>query len=426
MLPHTPIPECEGIYGVGKSGSPIQTTRLDYLEDKGNLVWTPGKVADLRPRRIEGFKHIAIESGGLQICRPLLGFTKEQLKATCKSTDTGWVEDETNQNVSLTPRNAIRSLLQSNRLPQALRSRSIHHVLQLAKVKADGITDQAENFLQECSIRTLDLRTGTLYLSTPTSSWVRMLGFRFPSNYLHFYESKLIALREIIQLVSPRPALTVSRLHKFESVLEKSAPLSPLRPFTSCGLLFEELYEQDAPLEPTPVDRYQRVWKITRAPPSASEIDTKMTWQPSDVDANDPGYEVDGWKFWDNRYWIWIRNTTARQISVRFFHQEDMRPFLTTLSSKDYKRAQNLFKKLAPGKSRWSLPAICSNRVLALPTLGIAVQGAEQEAKWLTRFKNIDLTVLKRGSNRRSIGDLEHAGELQKSKRVSHTHRTHP
>jgi hypothetical protein len=243
---------------------------------------------------------------------------------------------------------------------------------------------------------------------------------------LHFYESKLIALREIIQLVSPRPALTVSRLHKFESVLEKSAPLSPLRPFTSCGLLFEELYEQDAPLEPTPVDRYQRVWKITRAPPSASEIDTKMTWQPSDVDANDPGYEVDGWKFWDNRYWIWIRNTTARQISVRFFHQEDMRPFLTTLSSKDYKRAQNLFKKLAPGKSRWSLPAICSNRVLALPTLGIAVQGAEQEAKWLTRFKNIDLTVLKRGSNRRSIGDLEHAGELQKSKRVSHTHRTHP
>ena len=419
MQPNTPIPECEGMYGVGKSGAPVGVPRSDYMDENGNPLWIPRKEADLNRQRIAGSNHIGIESGGMQICRPLLGFTKEQLKATCVSTNTQWIEDETNTNVSLTPRNAVRSLLQSNRLPFALHTTSIHHTLQLAKARADWVKDQANDFLESCSIRRLDLRTGTLYLSTPTSGWIRMLGYRHRGDYFQFFESKLTALRDMIQLVAPRKALTVSRLETFQSVLvQNPAPLSPVRPFTSCGLLFEEMYEQEAPPDPAPVDRYQRVWKISRAPPFASEQTVDLTWQPSHVDANDAGYEADGWKFWDNRYWIWIRNKTSTEVSVRFFQEEDMQPLLAMLSSKDYKRAQTLLKKLAPGKIRWTLPVICSDRVLALPTLDIAVQGAEQEVKWSTRYKNIDLAVLKRGINRRSIGERKRSGRLHKSKKV--------
>ncbi|KAI4717314.1 hypothetical protein E4T48_06467 [Aureobasidium sp. EXF-10727] len=98
IQPKMPIGECHGIHRASKSGT---IRRLDDIRNSGSAY---------------------VESGGVVVHRPLLSFTKSELIETCLANDVKWHEDATNADETLTPRNAIRKMLQSNAMPSALSS----------------------------------------------------------------------------------------------------------------------------------------------------------------------------------------------------------------------------------------------------------------------------------------------------------------
>ncbi|CAD0086371.1 unnamed protein product [Aureobasidium vineae] len=98
IQPKMPIGECDGIHKASKSGT------IRHLDNIRNLT------------------SAYVESGGVVVHRPLLKFTKSELVATCLANNVKWHEDATNADKTLTPRNAIRQMLQSNAMPSALSS----------------------------------------------------------------------------------------------------------------------------------------------------------------------------------------------------------------------------------------------------------------------------------------------------------------
>jgi hypothetical protein len=102
----------------------------------------------------------------LTLRRPLLGFSKDRLIATCKGFDIPWIEDETNKDKSLTARNALRHILAKHDLPGALSENSLLRLAKQRETKiaaAAGIADQ----LFSITNVELDVRTGSAVVSMP-------------------------------------------------------------------------------------------------------------------------------------------------------------------------------------------------------------------------------------------------------------------
>jgi tRNA(Ile)-lysidine synthase len=139
MKPIEWIPECHGIHGVYHSGGPTSETSTIF----------------------SSFEH-----GGIQVVRPLLRFEKSRLVATCEAHGTCWAEDKTNQDRTLTPRNAIRHIIRNHKLPQALSRNSILAVGRRLRSRVDKHEATAEVLFNSCPLK-LDIQTASLVVRLP-------------------------------------------------------------------------------------------------------------------------------------------------------------------------------------------------------------------------------------------------------------------
>ena len=411
------IPECWGLYGVSQSGRMGSAAlRLRSLEKKD----TSSEQAQLL-RQVLAQSNM-IESGGINIIRPLLDFSKERLAATCRARGLQWEEDVTNDEIWRTPRNNIRALLRSGKLPQALRKSSM---LQLAK-KSNIYEKKVKHFMtglqQRCEILLLDIRCGALIVRFVHGSRNGEKGHS--TKYMQDMRlSHVLLLQYFVRIVSPLENVALQGLgHAARSIFpdifdRDSADDSTNQPtsFTAGGVLIQRLSSPlalpQSGLDPDNAGKQDVldpsfVWKMTRQP--FSKPPPSLTVQAS-AEA-EPAVEGDSscwssWQLWDGRYWIRLLNRSRQPLTVRPFQISDFRYLQSILSRQRCKELHQYLRAAAPGKVRWTLPAIAEvgddsmpvGRLLALPTLGQAGTFDTGDAdglkkvEWQVRYKRIAL-----------------------------------
>ena len=414
MRPQAPIPECWGRHGVHMSGSWDRiTSRLSDLEktDPAGLRAQRLRQALARPD--------IFEEGGVFILRPLLSFSKDRLIETCRARDLPWEEDKTNEDTWRTPRNSVRALLRSEKLPQALRKDSM---LQLSK-QTDNEFESQNAFVQRLvrclELLLVDVRCGCLVVRLPSIVWK---GGKLVYKG-RFRLTAMLFLKFLVSSITPQEQVSLQSLEQaMVSIfpdLEHRENLrrETLQPttFTTNGVQFQRLHyplaaprsEPDPALygqwkDPDPVF----VWKLTRQP--YSESPPSLIVQPSatldfSVAGNSSSWSA--WQLWDGRYWIRLLNRSRLPLIVRSFQASDLQHLRSTLSRQRYKEFHQFLHLTVPGKMRWTLLAVAEieneslpmGRLVALPTLGRAGtfdnrdRSDTNHVDWQIRYKYVEL-----------------------------------
>lgn len=369
-------------------------------------------------------KPLDTEVGGVMIYRPLLGFDKDRLVATCEQNKIPWFEDSTNADPTLTTRNALRYLVNNHELPKALQKSSILALAERSKRRVQLEEAEAHRYLvREAIIKDFDPNAGTLLVNIPKARLVRRRRKRrslCPYNKFRRKHRKIImsiAIRKLMDFITPEVHLP--SLANLENVVNRLYPhlssekvTSPPKVFVMAGILFD----------PT-VSGNSIKWLLSRSPYPSNKplpfvnlpaaLDHRL--RPSKRELVEFGGTARclGWrkaKMFDGRFWIRIgyngRNTHFR---VQPFQPEDAKGFRKTLSPMRRARLERLLKHYAPGKIRYTLPALYSVErtrdhyslhvtrtftLLALPTLGIHIQGLERWVRYEARYRNVDTTLL--------------------------------
>ena len=417
MLAQAPIPECWGIHGVHMSGSrDTATFRLSKLEKKDPAGPKAEELRRLlaRPDPFEG--------GGVFVLRPLLSFSKDRLIETCRTQALAWEEDKTNEDTWRTPRNSVRALLRSDKLPQALLKDSM---LQLSKRIYDYFhyqRDLVRAIVRRCELLVFDVRCGGLVVRLPN----RMTDDRKTQSPLRRKKVRLTALsllKFLVSSVTPQEEVSVQSLEQamvsvFPDLEHRRDPCRQTRQpttFTTSGVQFQRLpYPVAAPRsEPDPAiyGQWQDldpffVWKLTRQPFSKSP--PSLTVQPSatldySVEGNSSSWSA--WQLWDGRYWIRLLNRSRLPLIVRSFQESDLQQLRSTLSRRRYEEFHSFLHLTVPGKMRWTLLAVAEiedeslpmGRLVALPTLGRAgtfntrKRSDTNRVEWQIRYKYVQL-----------------------------------
>jgi tRNA(Ile)-lysidine synthase len=506
------IPECEGILGAYDSGwvddqrhqRPYLHNTLskrerkylvhdlklsiNHLMDEGlsdsheldNLPF----VDDLPGMDDWSIGSMPVEDGGVSIYRPLLEFSKDRLIATCLENDVPWFEDHTNKDPTLTTRNSIRHMYRSCELPRALQKPRIISLSKECQRRAETQDAEAKRLLQRMALHNFEPHTGTMVVQFPKLSISKQSRYsRSPERYrrrrTRMRLMAALAIQRVIALVSPdlqAPPVAnlqnvISRLFPALSEDDGRTNYAP-KGFNIAGLHF-------MPVESTPrsVNRqsqfHQRTWYISRQPYPASmplpqwripywsvgkrskrwarrDYWKWSTWLP--------------WHFWDNRYWIRLTHRLPYRVVVMPFFIDHAKSFRESLSLQDRGRLASILKEIAPGKVRYTLPAIYSEeyldlnnvvprmgypvpedqylaggilpkregpsnkplapvdpskmRLLALPTLDIQIPELEKWLLYETRYKRADRSVL-RAMAGYSKGSFGASGEFKPRKMSS-------
>ena len=170
------IPECFGIHGVHKSSS-----------NPDDVLRTPA---------------MDIEARGVQLLRPLLRYGKEQLIATCEEQRVSWVEDATNQDKTLTTRNAIRHITKHHTLPKALSKDRLLALSTRIQERIKSHEEAAESLFNKIPL-ILDPQTGSLIVQLPPRSALLDRPIITPEDEDFAHNTGTLLLNRIIELVSP-------------------------------------------------------------------------------------------------------------------------------------------------------------------------------------------------------------------------------
>lgn len=307
------IPECHGLYGVSESG------------DSFTLSGT-------------GVSKGLISTGGISICRPLLSFPKAQLLATCHEHGIPFVNDPTNFDPTLTPRNAIRSLLSENRLPRALAPPSILSLIKASQDLLKDSIDLSNEILRHCKLLDLNIASGTMIIRFPSHPSSAQPADTIPPRRdtkdrdQRNRQIQAVTLRRITELISPFPEnhFPLRSFVKFTEYTFPSPPsslhaLAPKRqPFTLGGVMFQPFQGN--------LTRYRdaydatihenNTWFLSRQPFMRHRLPTlqiDIPVSPSTINGNiihheQPHtnqhqrgryeYAYTPWTLWDNRYWF--------------------------------------------------------------------------------------------------------------------------
>lgn len=323
---------------------------------------------------------VEAEDGGIMIYRPLLGFSKDRLIATCEENDIPWFEDHTNADPTFTPRNAIRWLVKHRNLPAALQKPAI---LQLgARCRARVAAEEAEagRVLDRLHVHDLSTTAGIVEAEMPRFKLPR--GPRLSGRsaiwrekrLIHYRTIAAIIVRRLISLVTPNHTTlpTLAELGHSVSLLfpelrladdmENPTLQGKPRGYTIAGVYIEPLIQPDGSVR----------WRFSRAPfgtkileannpvPSLHELtlQTRFLKEPSE-------WPMEGWKrftLWDGRYWMRISHRAPRSIRIAPFevtYQKDFREGLLQGDKvKNKSLLDNMLKVYAPGRIRYTLPAL--------------------------------------------------------------------
>ncbi|MCJ1353440.1 MAG: hypothetical protein MMC33_003426 [Icmadophila ericetorum] len=420
-----PIAECWGIYGVDQSGTPLipkpgveieRTVNRDRQRALKSVKTLRRQEREMRKSYVN-VRPLTIEGGGVALHRPLLTFAKERLIATCEFNGFEWIEDRTNDNVTLTIRNTVRRVLSEKKLPLALRKPNLLLIAQDRQTKQerrDGFVDYLFN-TGLVKVLEFDTRSGRLVVSFPEDIKLN------PTLVNGAKMDIAIEKKQTAKTLLHRLAIAVTPKETF--------PMQPLS--TGVGIIFNALGNPSEPSSTSPKSRktsfnagnvlfdlfgpvpqrYPRnedkkrveaevsnVWQITREPFMVDrfpviEINGRVSNQTSEK----------SFQLWDGRFWIRVDNHTPLKMCVRSFNQTDMEA-LSNPSRKFMVKDLVLVQRLrdtARGKTRWTLPVIAlpgddqrqNGELIALPSLNLLIEGWERKVRWEIRYKRVDLAA---------------------------------
>ncbi|KAM5348596.1 hypothetical protein ACJ41O_008420 [Fusarium nematophilum] len=454
------IPECYDLHGVYKSGliddqlksqpalsfrpavREMRRLRSMFRDEKLAEPWDhlqsrikleslveryPGAVHVDKDRDVPYLKPLDVEDGGVMIYRPLLEFDKDRLIATCEANKIPWFEDHTNKDPTLTTRNAVRHLVRNHELPRALQKPAILALANRSKQRTKSEEAEAHRYLvREGVIKEFDPNAGTLLIQFPTPRAFkgrrkrRSLKLDNEPRKGHRKRVMTIAVRKLVDFVTPEYHLPP--LNSLENVVNRLIPnLGPDRPghsvpkaFAMSGVMFDPI-----------VSGSSVKWFLSRAPYTSSQplptaklqgaLENRIRPTKEEVQENDDGslsFRGSGWKkakMFDGRFWIRIGYNNRPMFQVQPFRPEHAKAFRKALPPMRRARLEKLLKHYAPGKVRYSLPALyglererdhysqhvtTTLTLLALPTLGIHIPGLERWVRYVVRYKKVDMTLL--------------------------------
>ena len=420
------IPECWGMHGVHRSGR--MESAASRLRREENIDGSSLRAQALR--RLLAQPDIC-ERGGVTIIRPLLDFSKERLTETCRAQALQWEEDMTNHDIWRTPRNNIRELLHSAKLPQALRKWSMLQLAERNQNHTGMLKRVVFETMERCEILLLDVRCGGLIVRFVHRSKTKKEG-RSTNFMKNWRLVNLLLLHRFARIVTPQEEVPLPSLeHAARTIFPDLADsdsidngsFSPTS-FTAGGVQFQRLHSPLASPQ-SELDPERNVldplfvWKLTRQPFTKAPL--SLTVQPSaktESAVEESSSCWSSWQLWDGRYWIRLLNRSCHFLSVRSFQVSDLHYLQSILSRQRYKEFHQYLRGAAPGKVRWTLPAIAEirddsvpmGRLLALPTLGQAGAFATgdtdgtNKVEWQIRYKRVVTPSSLRSDNGRKIG----------------------
>lgn len=440
----TRIPECHGLFGVAESGSSmtlskpanhnnyrIKTTNTNELR----LTESPST-----PTTQQQQKQYQISTGGISIARPLLSFPKRSLLATCKENNIPYVDDPTNFDPTLTPRNAIRSLLAEKKLPRALREESILSLMRKSNSLLRSVTENSNEILERCEVLEFAPDTGCLIIKFPSPS-------KKATPTETNKDTSSLTLRRITELISPFPENHFP-LRSFEPFVSRLFPPSSFsspqagqsgkqHSFTLGGVMFQPLRCDSSPppssspssttittTTTTPnITNYETTYLLTRQPymrnrlpilpitvpiyppssPSSSSSSHSPTQHSGNTETSQRPTDASDWHLWDNRYWFRVTGTsiplspeagagvgarpTSLSLVVRPLQKSDLKGIRMAASKEEMRALMDRLGRDAPGLVRFTLPLLVlvgdggKEVPVALPTLEMWLPGAEDTLK---------------------------------------------
>lgn len=354
------IPECHGIYGVSESGQFAvlkghqrlsssssggrgnrPRLRVDENKSEARMYLPPQEAANAQEEEEVVEKDtLTISTGGIHICRPLLSFPKSRLLETCKANGVPFVTDPTNFDPTLTPRNAIRSLLSSKKLPRALQPPSILSLIQRSQDLVRESTELSNRLLSACRVLEFNGRSGLMVVQFPSSSCNSQVydassakadGEISRSRQIQI---QAMTLRRITELISPFPENHFP-LRSFEQFVDRVFPdnsdspsMSKRQPqaFTVGGVLFRPVLdvsmqrnrnrreENNDNNDTNDNSNNNNIWLLSRQPymrhrlPEVRfDVPIPQTQTQTPDGAEEPSScssSYTPWALWDNRYWF--------------------------------------------------------------------------------------------------------------------------
>lgn len=393
MRPNADIPESQGIYGLHRSGMHEHYTRRNNPQYQ---LWEgPHYTKD------PGRKSLRFEQDGITIHRPFLLFSKDRLKATCLAAGVQWVEDQTNQDVTKTPRNAIRSLLQSERLPLPLRTKSLITLADTARAHVKHVKKAASEWFLGCHFWDLNNHVGLLKVQLPPN--IVMKGWpNLPVEKAERLEERHqfkvgLLIQQLVRNICATHAVELSSLQTAARVLSMSQH-EAVTGFTAGGVRFQRSpFPMPIPLNPYSPPSY--LWTLTREPYHRSQPLPILPIEATEGRPEDKyGYVPIQFRLWDGRFWIAVKHRRQYKLCIRPFRQEDMEICSKSVNKITEDDFRKVLREHAPDDTRWTLPAIAfmegKLRVLALPSLGITFGEAAKIIQWKIRYKAVDLKAL--------------------------------
>lgn len=312
-----------------------------------------------------------IEDGGIMIYRPLLEFSKDRLIATCEEAGVPWFEDATNSDQTLTMRNAVRHLYKNHTLPVALQKPAILELSNRLKKQVALDEAEADRLLARTVVRDLELTAGTVVVQLPTFRVPRLRRgqdnkAKRAKRLEHNRRIAAILLKKLIAIVTPEVQggfasnLQNTVLRLFPSLNDRPSdfPANP-KSFNVSSVHFLPIQDSKNPKAPLR-------WYLTREPyvngrtsPQCDFIRLKLRarWRRRPDQWRWP--RSPSWKLWDGRFWVSICNRSPVHAAVAPFQLQHAKAFRDALpdgQARDDLMA--LLKLHAPGKVRWTLPAI--------------------------------------------------------------------
>ncbi|KAL2132398.1 hypothetical protein VTI74DRAFT_3875 [Chaetomium olivicolor] len=403
MRPATDIPECYDLHGVYQSGfiddqkreNPFWHIRPNDRERKRLQRGLRDEVdpaiiareveagmrADINTylndydgiakggKRVLPIVPMEFEEGGVMVYRPLLRFSKDRLIATCLENNIPWFEDHTNADQTLTMRNAVRYMHKNHQLPAALQKPSILRLAERCRARVTAAEAEASRLLSRVRIHEFGPHAGTVVVTLPRFCFPttpqRSSPARRQKRIEHYRHIAALVLRRLISMVTPERELSQpSQLSHLVSMLFPSlaepneAPPEP-KPYVICSVHF-------IPLPNTSPRR----WLLSRAPHVSNVPRPCLTIHQISlnkrVNKAPSAWKTEGWsdtQLFDGRYWIRVLHRLPCKLKILPFEAEHHKPFREALGDdesgeREKKELAGMLRRYAPGKIRYTLPAI--------------------------------------------------------------------
>ncbi|EXJ92349.1 hypothetical protein A1O3_00899 [Capronia epimyces CBS 606.96] len=381
MSAHSAIPCCEAIRGAHEMERYERWP--DWLRQFDDTM--PEEVEDNDAINL-GKQVTVSRPGGLQIHRPLLEFPKKRLVQTCQHNGIIYQNDKTNDDPTLTLRNAIRRLRTNHhgsgydkRLPRALQAQSILQIGHRARNSTSSLVERGGEILRKIRVQSFDLRSGLMTIAVSKT---------FVAACEDDVEAGANALARLTSVVSYQSRDDVPTLVPQARLMEF---LDAMRSSDATFLTIQKVLLEKLQVDRSGIDHDRVAWRLSRPPMRSSEaklahqnFPLNSPWTKTSLSSNSTCHpNVDSssgvwsdWVLWDHRYWMRVRAqdpSSLSEICVRPYQESDA-PYVVETLKKDSVEFHDTLAKAAPGKLRYTLPVLTyQGRISVFPTLNISI-----------------------------------------------------